>query len=112
MTNEVFSHTIKPMQTTKDPQSINELLGRGSFREILKKAQHLNQLGKVFAQLLPDHLTGFCTVITVKHLQLIVGVSSAAALTECRFLESNLLKQLKQHAPYQIIRAIKFKIYV
>ncbi|MCH9644318.1 MAG: DUF721 domain-containing protein [Gammaproteobacteria bacterium] len=109
MTNEAFSHRIKPVQTTKDPQSLHDLLGSSPLKSILKKAQQLQQIGTIFEQILPPHLHEFCTVLNVKHLQLIVGVSSAAAMTECRFMEPELLKQLKQHEPFQIIRGIQFR---
>ena len=110
MMNKAFSHRIKPVQTTKDPQSIHDLLGSSTLKSILKKARQLQQIGVIFEQVLPSHLRDFCTVMNLKHLQVVMGVSSAAALTECRFMEPELLKLLRQHESFRIIRGIQFRL--
>jgi hypothetical protein len=109
MINKAFSHRNSLMQTIKDPQSVHTLLEAGGLKAIVQKALQLNQISTLFDQMLPENLKNCCTVVNIKHLQLIVTVPSAAMLTECRFLEPDLLQQLKQHPALHMIRAIKFK---
>ena len=107
-----FSHRIKPMQNfnDSDPQSVQDLLNNQTLRSIINKAQQLNALNHLLPELLPNNLSKHCQVMNLHHLQLIIMVNSATALTELRFLEPELLKAIRQRPGLQLIRAIKFKL--
>lgn len=78
-----------------------------SLHDILQRMAKLRELDKVVQPFLPEQLRGFCKVANYRQGTLVFSVSNANWATELRFLENELLDQLRTQAGLYDLRSIK-----
>lgn len=93
-----------------DPETIDDILNKGSLAGILKKAKLLEQLNITLGRYISTSLSSHCQVMNYKNSIVVIGVDSATWLTKLRFEESNLLHALQNDRDTPNVLGIEYKI--
>jgi hypothetical protein len=101
------------MTEEKDPIGLKTLLqdyGDSSLRRIVRQAQRLLAIDKIFKEYLPENLRVHCQVAQVSATELTIFVDSAAWLTQLRYCKQPLLLQLKKNPQCAYVQNLQYRI--
>lgn len=93
-----------------DPIKINNLLGRSSLKSIMVKAHVIEKLNTCLNRTLPTKLYTHCQVLNFENNIVIIGVDSAAWLTNLRYEEHDLRNAFQRELQIPAAISLKFKV--
>ena len=105
-----------PMQTDNrskdlsDPIAIKDLMHRSSFSAIVQKAQKLLKIDQLLPTLFPEGFAKHCRVMNLRDGLLVIEVNNSAIATRLRYLENQLINQVRQLPELQSISRIHFNV--
>ena len=84
--------------------------GESNLRRIVRQAQRLLAMDKIFKECLPENIRPHCHLAQITATELTLLVDGAAWLTHLRYLKPQLLQQLKTHPQCAYLKEIQYRI--
>lgn len=95
-----------------DPIPVQKVLNaQNTLKSLLNKANTLRTIEQQLQKLLPKEISAHCQVMNLTNNTLVLGVDSAAWATTLRFIEKELLNQLRLLDVLKNLKGIKYRIH-